>query len=132
MPIGKPNRSQLTLSILLLTALLIGGLIVWGFWQQFALAKQLRLEEKKLESQVAAARKRNEELASELTYVQSDEYVERWARENLRMAKPGEVVVVPLWAEMEEDAPAQETPPPEPSKSKSAWQEIWSFIAGGE
>lgn len=52
--------------------------------------ERIRMAQRKVEE----ARKKNEELAERLRYVQSDEFIEREARDKLRMGKEGETIVV--------------------------------------
>ncbi len=128
MPLPKPNRGQLTVGVAVVIALAIVGSLAWGFGQQLALARQMRVEEMRLEQAVAAEQARHDELVVQLDYVRSDEHVERWAREKLRMAKPGEVAVVPLVDAGEEPAvDVQPTPAPEP-EAQPFWIELWESV----
>jgi len=126
----KPKRNQIAAGVVILIALAIVGGLVWGFGQQLALARQMRAEEMWLEQAVAAEKARHDELAAQLEYVRSDEYVEQWAREETRMARPGEVVVVPLEDEGDEsamDAQSEQAPVPEP---RPFWIELWELVFG--
>ena len=74
--------------------LLAGGLIIFNllsniihFWQKRGLLTE---EEQKLEE----LQTQNLELQAQLKYVQSEEFIEKSARENLGLAKPGEEVWV--------------------------------------
>ena len=130
MPLLKLNRSQLAAIVAIVAVLAAMGIIVWGFAQQLALARQLYAEEKHLEQAVATEQAHHEELTARLEYVKSDEYVEYWARTEAQMAKPGEVMVV-LVNEAEEET-AQETEPapsPEPEE-RSFWAELWELVFG--
>jgi len=103
---------------------------VWGFGRQLVLARQMRAEEIRLEQAVAAEQSRHDELAAQLKYVKSDEYVERWARAEAKMAKPGEVVVVlTADADGESAVAPQPTPPPEP-EARPFWVEWWGLVFG--
>jgi cell division protein FtsB len=74
--------------------LVIAGAITWGFSQQLILARQIQQEEARLEQEVQGEQDHYDDLTAHLEYVQSDEYVEYWARTEARMAKLGEIVVV--------------------------------------
>jgi cell division protein FtsB len=128
MPLPKPNRGQLAVGVGVAIAVAIVGGLAWGFGQQLVLARQMRIEENHLEEIVAAERARNEELATRLEYVQSDEYVEHWARVEAKMARAGEVADIVLrdWDEEPTDD-AQPTPTPEP-EAKPFWVEWWELI----
>jgi cell division protein FtsB len=128
MPLPKPDRGQLAVGVGVAIAVAIVGGLAWGFGQQLVLARQMRIEESHLEDIVAAEQARHEELAAQLEYAQSDEYVEQWARAEARMAQPGEVVVIVLrdWDEEPTDD-ALPTPTPEP-EAKPFWVEWWELI----
>jgi cell division protein FtsB len=129
MPLLKLNRSQLAAIVAIIAVLAAMGIIVWGFAQQLALARQLYAEEKRLEQAVATEQAHHEELVARLEYVRSDEYVEYWARTEAHMAKPGEMTVV-LVDDSEE--PVTETAPaPSPeSEEPSFWAELWELVFG--
>lgn len=130
MPPSKPNRSRLAVAVAVASAaaFLIG--VAWGFGQQLSLGHQMRLEEQQLEYIVATEQARHEELVAELEYVRSDEYVERWAREEARMVRPGEVpVVVVPEPSAEPSSDAQPTPTPQPP-ARPFWVELWELIVG--
>ncbi len=126
----KLNRSQLVIGIAVMIALAGGGIIVWGFSQQLALARQMLMEERRLEQAVAAKQARHDDLVAQLEYVSSDEYVEHWARAKAKMAKPEEVAVVVVLTDVEEPVgEAQPTPAPEP-KVQPLWIELWELVFG--
>jgi cell division protein FtsB len=110
MEFPKLDRSRIAAGAVILVAVLIVGGIGWAFVEQLTLAQELRGEEEKLEAMVATREARRDELTATLAYVQSDAYVEEWAREEQKMAKPGEVVVIPVVSAEggePEDAPAE-------------------------
>ena len=125
-----PSRTQLAGAVAIVVAAAIVGVIAWGFAQQLTLAGEMRAEERRLEQAVAAKQARNDELRRQLTYVKSDEYVERWARVEARMVKPGEVAIVPLVAVIEppqaEPAPVEEPAP----RSQPLWIRLWELAFG--
>ncbi len=130
MTLPKPNRSQLAVGVAVVIALAIVGGIAWGFGQQLALAQQMRAEEKRLEQAVADEEAHHDDLVSQLEYVKSDEHVEHWARKEMKMARPGEVAVVPLVSAGEEPAgDAQPTPTPVP-ESRPFWVEWGESLFG--
>ena len=130
MSLPKPNRSQVAVGVAVAIAVAVAGGLAWGFGQQLILARQMRVEERRLEQLVAAEQARHVELLAQSEYVGSDEYVEQWARADARMARPGEVAVVVL-ADSEEEpaAEAQPTPTPEP-EALSFWAELRALILG--
>ncbi len=124
------GRTRLAIGIALIVALAIVGGLAWAFGQQLSLAQQMRAEEKRLEHWVATEQARNDDLAEQLEYVRSDEYVECWARTEARMVRPGEVAVVPLANPVTEPVGgAQPTPVPE-SKTRPFWVALWELVFG--
>jgi len=120
----KPKRNQIAVGVAVAVAVAVVGGLMWGFAQQIALARQMRMEEQRLEELVAAGQARHEELVGRAEYVRSDEYVEHWARAEARMARPGEVAVVVLADEGEEPAAkAAPTLTPEP-ETRSFWARL--------
>jgi len=65
-----------------------------GFNARLVVTRQLFEEEARLQREIEAEEARATFLKAYAQYVQSDEFVERWAR-GTRMAKPGEIAVVP-------------------------------------
>jgi cell division protein FtsB len=127
MALFQPGRGRLAVYITLGIAVAIGGGVAWAFAQQIAAARQMRAEEARLEQVAAAKQATYEALEAQLEYVKSDEYVEQWAREDAKMAKPGEVVVIVV-----KDSPdyltlePSPTPTPKP-ESRPFWRELWEL-----
>jgi cell division protein FtsB len=90
----KLKRDQFTIGIATILALLAVGGLTWGFGRQLMYARQMRLEEIRLEKIVSDEQAAHEALIERLSYVQSETYVERWAREELKMTRPGEILVI--------------------------------------
>lgn len=61
-----------------------------GFWQIWRLEAEIR----RVEARIASVEAENEALRRQLSYMQSDEYIEKVAREELGLVMPGEVAVI--------------------------------------
>lgn len=95
MKVPKLDRFRIAMGAgILLVVIVVGGL-GWAFFQQLTLAEELREETRQLEQAVATQQAYQASLTATLTYVHTDAYVEEWARTEARMAKPGEVLVIP-------------------------------------
>jgi cell division protein FtsB len=105
MPLLKSNQRLATI-VAGSVVLAIAGAITWGFSQQLILARQMQQEETQLEQEVKVEQDHHDDLTAQLEYVQSDEYVEYWARTEARMAKVGEIVVVMI-TDADEDPSAE-------------------------
>jgi cell division protein FtsB len=119
---------------ILLVVIIVGGL-GWAFFQQLALAEELREETRQLKQAVATQQAHQAHLTATLTYVQTDTYVEEWARTEPGMVKPGEVLVIPV-AGSGSDAPAstptaqpQDAVPPAPD-DRPFWVVWWEALTG--
>jgi len=137
MKIPKLNRFRIALGAgILLTVLIVGGL-GWAFVQQVSLAEELRGEVRQLEHAVATQEAKQRYLTATLTYVHTDAYVEEWAREEARMAQPGEVVIIPL---VEGGAPQPLSTPESPPEAGEPvldddspfWVVWWEALVGSE
>ena len=131
----KVDRVRVFISAGIVLVLFIVGGLGWAFAQQLRLAQDLREEVEHLEQAVATQEAIRAYLTATLQYVQTDAYVEEWAREEARMAKPGEVVVIPLVS------PEGAAPPATPegqrlddvvaqSKDRPFWVVWWEAIFG--
>ena len=130
MSLPKPSRNQIAVGVAVVIAVGVVGGLAWGFGRQLVLAQQMRTEERRLEQLVAAEQARHDELVARSEYVQSDEYVERWARVEAKMARAGEVAVVVLADPVEEPATGtQPTPTPEP-EPRSLWVKLRELVLG--
>jgi cell division protein FtsB len=67
-----------------------------SFNARLAAIRQMRQDEARLKQNVAAEEARRADLQLMLGYVTSDRYIEHWARVDARMAKSGEVPVIPI------------------------------------
>jgi len=70
--------------------------VVIAFNARLATVRQMRQDEARLSQEVVTEQGRQADLKLLQSYVASDAYVEHWAHVEARMAKPGEVVVIPV------------------------------------
>ncbi len=135
MKIPKLDRFRIAMGAgILLVVGIVGGL-GWAFFQQLALAEELKKETEQLEQAVATQRAHQSYLMATLTYVHTDEYVEEWAREEAKMVKPGEVLVIPVAGNGE--AEPTSTPPAQPEgaslplpEDQPFWLVWWQALTG--
>lgn len=107
--------------IIVFQLILIGSLVK-GI--QLSLSSRERID--KLEEKRRAEQARAEELAKQEEYVQSEYYLEKVAREELHLAKPGEkVVIVP-----ELSGSSGETKRVEVSQEKPNYLKWWEVVIG--
>ena len=130
-----PRLARLRIALgagILLVVVIVGGL-GWAFVQQLSLAEELEEETRQLEQAVATQKAHQASLTATLVYVQTDTYVEEWAREEAKMARPGEVLLIPLEGSGEAEPAAtptvstEETPPPIP-EDEPFWEVWWEAV----
>jgi cell division protein FtsB len=124
------NRSQLVTSFSIIVIVLLVGGICWAFARQFALHSQMRVEEERLEAVVETAAAQQRSLVATLEYVRSDQYVEQWAREDAKMARPGEIVIIPLAAPARPAVDLSETGEAQPQEPETFWVKVWEALFG--
>jgi len=85
-----------------------------------------------LGEQVALEQQTNEELQQELTDVSSDAYVEKIARERLKLVKPGEVAVVVIQQPTDAAASAADGSQADATEGESLpyWQQWANLLLG--
>jgi cell division protein FtsB len=134
----KPKRqerkrtSQLSgLQIMFAAILAIGLILGLNFTRLFSAGQPLQQTYNQLTNDITQLEKDQADLIHERDYVQSDDYVESWARDEGKMLLPGEHLVIPVGSQSAaESTPeavpqtAVQTTPPEPPK----WQLWWSLF----
>ena len=110
----------------ILVLVVIGGKAVQGY--------DMRQEARALEQRIEQLRKQNRQLSNELDYYRSDEYIEKVAREELGLIRPGEVSIALVLPEDKRALSSQATPTPLPTTVPSAtplpiWQKwLYRFV----
>ena len=123
----RPRTVPFTQIITIVVATMAISMIV-DFGRKATANYRIRREEIKLEQEIAAERAKHEALLARREYVQTDEYVEHVAREELKWVRQGEPVVVPI--PFRKPLPTPETPPAltQPLQGESHWQEWWALF----
>lgn len=139
----KPKRqerkrtSQLSgLQIMFAAILAIGLILGLNFTRLFSAGQPLQQTYNQLTTDITQLEKDQADLTRERNYVQSDDYVENWARDEGKMILPGEHLVIPVGAQNSVEATAEpsqpqavvQTTPPEPPK----WQLWWTLFFDSE
>ncbi|MBI1280302.1 MAG: hypothetical protein GC179_19405 [Anaerolineaceae bacterium] len=134
----KPKRqerkrtSQLSgLQIMFAAILAIGLILGLNFTRLFSAGQPLQQTYNQLTTDIAQLEKDQADLTRERDYVQSDDYVESWARDEGKMLLPGEHLVIPVGSQRAAEATPEvvqqavvQTTPPEPPK----WQLWWALF----
>lgn len=92
---------------------------------------QQRQEETRLKQEIELERAKYDALKAQKAYLQSDEYVEKVAREQLNLIKSGERAVVVLAPTPVGGVASEVSPKLKMAESRPNWQRWWDLFFGG-
>ncbi len=129
---GRKRTSQLSgLQIMFAAILAIGLILGLNFTRLFSAGQPLQQTHNQITAEIAQLEKDQSDLMRERDYVQSDAYVESWARDEGKMLLPGEHLVIPVGSQISAESTAEPAPittvqttPPEPPD----WQLWWGLF----
>lgn len=114
--------------ILILLAVIAGLFIALDLNRRAQLGRLAGAGEAELLEEIQAEGTRQIELQATATYVNSEHYVEAYAREEGGYVLPGERRVVPLIVEGTPAPSATPIPTPDPAASAYPWQAWWRLL----
>lgn len=85
--------------------------------------------EEALQQEISREATRQIELQATLQYVQSDDYVEAYARDEGGYILPGEKRIVPMPVEAPPGAAPEAAPTPDPAAAARPWQAWWQLLS---
>jgi cell division protein FtsB len=127
------RRGGKTLWSLVAIAALVGAVVtaagIFPFRQLIAERRSVT----QAQDTLLALRAENERLAAEVAVLETDEEVERLAREQFGLVRPGEVAFVVVAPAGEELVSRPEAEPTllDPGE-KPWWRDLWNFLTGGD
>ncbi len=126
------KRSGVSLNqfVALIIVTIVISLMV-DFGRKVALHRRLQTEEARLDRAVEYEEDRGEYLEWLRGYVQTDEFVDAWARREWKMVKPGETSVVPVLLEAPSAPQTLSQEESQRSSEGSGWQEWWKRFSDG-
>ncbi|MCA9872629.1 MAG: hypothetical protein H6659_04090 [Ardenticatenaceae bacterium] len=123
------QRPLLTIpQILILLAVIAALFIGLDLTRRAQAGRLVGVGEESLKHEVSIEATRQIELQATLDYVQSDEYVAAYARDEAGYILPGEKRIVPMIVEATPGAPPAATPTPDPAASARPWQAWWQLL----
>ncbi|MCB8945546.1 MAG: hypothetical protein H6658_17490 [Ardenticatenaceae bacterium] len=123
------QRPLLTLPQILVLLIVVAALFIALDLNRRAQAGQLvGVGEDALQAEAEAESTRQVELQATLTYVQSDDFVSAYARDEAGQLLPGEKRIVPLLIEATPQPTAVPNPTPDPAESAQPWQAWWHLL----
>lgn len=114
--------------LLVLLAVIAGLFIVVDLNRRAQAGRLVGVGEEELQSEIEVEQTRQVALQATATYVQSDYYVEAYARNEGSYLKPGEVRVVPLFVEGTPEPTPVPTATPDPARHARPWQAWWHLL----
>jgi len=130
--VERKRPGQLSgVQIMFAAILAIGLFLAIGLSQRITAGQPLQDTYNRVRSEIEVLQQEQAALLATRDYVQSDAFVEQWARDEGKMIRPGEVLIIPVpsGASVEptpindEEVPVETAPPqPEP------WQLWWTLF----
>jgi cell division protein FtsB len=122
----KRSSVSVTQFVALIVATIALSLIV-DLGHKVAVYRHLQREEARLEQEIGFEEERRDYLEGLQEQVQTEKFLDDWARREQKMVKPGERLVVPRF---EAAPPAPQINPQQesPSSEESHWQEWWKLF----
>lgn len=91
---GRPRIKIKPRFFVILTLLFFASYVLFGYASGFVRMRALRLEIQSVRREIEELQMLNAELEEQLSRYDSDEFIERIAREQLRLVAPGETPVI--------------------------------------
>jgi cell division protein FtsB len=127
----RRDRRLSSVQIMFAVILSVGLMLALQFSNRIQADRDLQRIHDQVVQEIEFLEQQQAELMDEINYVKSDAYVERWARDEGKMVREGEVLVLPQPLERPAEAQATpiplvafETTPPEPQN----WELWWALF----
>jgi Ni/Co efflux regulator RcnB len=114
--------------VLILLTVVAALLIALDLNRRAEAGRQVGAGKDELQGQVVIETTRQVELQATLDYVQSEDYIEDFARTESGQVLPGERRVVPLVIEVTPTPLPAPTPTPDPAAHAEPWQAWWRLL----
>jgi cell division protein FtsB len=124
-----------SMQVMFAAILAVGLLLAINFSSRITAGQPLQEAYKRAQDEIERLQLEQEALIAERDYVQSDAFVELWARDEGKMVRPGEVLVIPVPAinslPQPEANPAQSVPVQTTPRKPENWQVWWALFFDG-
>lgn len=129
------DRRFSSAQLLIAVILTLGLFLTINFSSRIQLDRELQGIHAQVLAEIADLQIEQQSLAEELKYVKSDAYVEYWARDDGKMIREGEILIIPQAFQSNEASPSPAvqlvefvTTEPEPEN----WQLWWALFFDGD
>ncbi len=136
-PLRRRDRQQISsLQIVFAAILSIGLLLVINFSGRIARGQQMDSERRKLQATITVLEAQKIDLLKDRDYAQHDASVEHWAHADGKMVREGEILVIPIPANITDPTPTPASPvivvPEETEPETPTWKLWWNLFFDGE
>ncbi len=90
----KDKKRKKPIKLRSIIILLMAIYIIYTLAAQYITIRKARAEETRIQAQIEEVKEENQRLKEELEKMQSDEYIEKIARERLGLIKSGEILFI--------------------------------------
>lgn len=113
---------------IVLVIVFVGLMIALNLNRQAQVGGDMDLGEATLQAEISQEATRQVELQATLVFVQSDDYVASYARNEGGMLQPGEQRAVPLLVTAVPESAPPPPEPPDPAHNARPWQAWWQLL----
>ena len=130
MPDDKHPSKLSLIQFLAIIAITLTLSLVVDFGRKATASYRVRQEEARLAQEIAALEARQQELKEQKALVQSDAFVEQWARQEMHLVRAGETAVMPMIPQGVQTPEAQESTDIEAVEQQGppCWQVWWALF----
>jgi len=134
---GEPRRSSRLLSnaqIVFSAIIAISLLLAISFSGRIAAGRKMETERDKLVDTIGTLSAQATALKGEYSYIQSDQFLDGWARGEGKMIKPNEVLVIPVPGRITPQptpTPFRLDPAAQPAPPNDTWALWWQLFFDG-
>jgi cell division protein FtsB len=125
---GGVNGTQIMFAVIVA----IGLMLAINFSSRVSADRELRAVRDAVQQEIDQLKREQGQLIDQLNYVQSDAFIETWARSEGRMVREGEVLMVLFPANTTASAAPTPEPlpvlPPDVSQPTPTWQLWWAMF----
>lgn len=131
----RKGLSSISLAqVMVFISLVLAGYFIISFGKVALVSHQLRNTKAALQAEVAALEEEVAALEAQKEFVQTDRYIEQAAREEYKMSRPDDQVIVPIFPEESEVNAREESASREPvaptAEEKEPWRAWWDLFFG--
>ena len=114
--------------IALVTSVVLFAVLVSDVSGRMSILRRMHQEKTRLSQELALAHLEHESLRADLRSVQSDGYLDEWARVEARLTRPGEVAIIPVVADQVQLPQFGLEPTPDEEENATSNPDQWRHL----